>query len=160
MQIVNYPKLSLPSPISLPFLYFFTVVKRKKKILKEPNSTNPLRASGPSCLPCHSRQLSHSITPQFMDAGFVDRPNNLGMNWTLLATHAEKLHKWQWKTEHETDTEMFLHVQEEQGPSSYPVYLDYLWQVALISMELLCYVRDSYTGLCCILNPAGHIVVF
>lgn len=88
-----------------------------------------------------------------MDAGFVDWPYNLGVGSTLLATHAEKLHKWQWRTEHETDTEMCLHVQEEQGPSPIPVYLDYFWQVALISMELMCHVKDSYSALWFFFKP-------
>lgn len=91
-----------------------------------------------------------------MDVGLVDRPYNLGVNSTLLATHAEKVHKWQWRTEHETDTEICLRVQEEQGLSPIPVYLDYFWQVALISTELMCHVRGSYSALWCFLSPAGH----
>lgn len=65
------------------------------------------------------------MTPQLMDEGFVDWPYNVGVNSTLLVTHAEKLHKWQWRTDHEKDTEMCLCVQEAQRPPPILVYLDY-----------------------------------
>lgn len=61
-----------------------------------------------------------------MSAGFTDWLYNLGVDSTLLAAHAEKLHKRQRRTEHETDTKMCLHVQEGQGPSQLPGYSDYV----------------------------------
>jgi len=54
---------------------------------------------------------------------------------------------------------MRLHVQEEQGPSPILVYLDHFCQVTLISMELMCHLRDRYSELRFFLSPAGHIFV-